>query len=53
MEKDFFGFDIIPLVFLNDGASELCDVVKKLLEKILKEQKTPDQWKVSRILPFF
>ena len=51
--KRCFGFDRIPLVFLKDGASELVGVVKELLEKISEEKKTPDQWKVARILPLF
>jgi hypothetical protein len=41
------------LVFLKDGASELSEVVTKLMFKILEEEKTPKQWKVARILPLF
>ena len=39
------------MVFLKDGASELSEVVTKLMFKILEEEKTPEQWKVARILP--
>jgi hypothetical protein len=41
------------LVFLKDGASELCEVVTKLMFKVLELEKTPEQWKVARILPLF
>jgi hypothetical protein len=51
--KRCFGFDRVPLVFLKDGASELSEVVTKLMFKILEEEKTPEQWKVARILPLF
>ncbi len=39
--KRCFGFDRVPLVFLKDGASELSEVVTKLMFKILEEEKTP------------
>ena len=41
------------MVFLKDGASELSEVVTKLMFKILEEEKNPEQWKVARILPLF
>jgi hypothetical protein len=41
------------LVFLKDGASELSEVVTKLMIKILEEEKTPEQWKVARIIASF
>jgi hypothetical protein len=45
--KRCFGFDRVSLVFLKDGASEL------LMFKILEEEKTPEQWKVARIIASF
>ena len=51
--KRCFGFDRVPLVFLKDGASELSEVVTKLMFKIFEEEKTPEQWEVARILPLF
>jgi hypothetical protein len=41
--KRCFGFDRVPLVFLKDGASELSEVVTKLMFKILEEKKNPEQ----------
>jgi hypothetical protein len=41
------------LVFLKDGASELCVIVTTLMFKIFEEERTPEQWKVARIFPFF
>ena len=41
------------MVFLKDGASELSEVVTKLMFKIFEEEKTPEQWEVARILPLF
>jgi hypothetical protein len=39
------------LVFLKYNASEQSEVVTELMFKILEEEKTPEQWKVARILP--
>jgi len=50
--KRCFGFDRVLLVFLKGSASELSEVVTKLF-KIIEEEKTPEQWKVARILPLF
>jgi hypothetical protein len=41
--KRCFGFDRVPLVFFKDGASELNEVVTKLMFKILEEEKNPEQ----------
>ena len=45
------GFDSDPLIFLKDAASQLNDVVTRLMMKVLEEGKTPEQWKVARIIP--
>jgi hypothetical protein len=51
--KRCFSFDRVLLVFLRDNASELSEIITKLLLKVLEEEKTPEQWKVARILPLF
>ena len=53
LEPKCFGFDRVFLVFLKDGASELCVIVTTLMFKIFEEERTPEQWKVARIYPFF
>jgi hypothetical protein len=51
--KRCFGFERVFLVFLRDVASELSEIITKLMIKVLKEEKTSEQCKVARILPLF
>jgi hypothetical protein len=51
--KRCFGFERVFLVFLRDVASELSEIITKLMIKVLEEEKTSEQCKVARILPLF
>jgi hypothetical protein len=43
----------VPLIYLKDGAAELSDIITVLIKKIIQERRTPEQWKVARIVPLF
>jgi len=49
--KRCYGFDRVPMIFLRDGAAELSPIITVLMQKILLEEKTPEEWKVARIVP--
>ena len=49
--KNCEGFDRIPQRILTDGADVLIKPFTILLKKIKDQQKIPDQWTVSKIIP--
>ncbi len=49
--KNCEGYDRIPLRIFKEGAEYLIDTLADLCNKIYKERKIPQQWKVAKIIP--
>ena len=45
------GYDRIPLIFYKDGAEELTYIITILMQKVIRDGKIPEQWKVAKVVP--
>ena len=52
-EKSSYGFDNIPMRVLKDGVKYLAKPYYILMKKICEQNKIPQQWKTSRVIPLF
>jgi len=52
-EKSSYGFDNIPMRVLKDGVNYLAKPYYILMKKICEQNKIPQQWKTSRVIPLF
>ena len=48
--KNCYGCDRIPLRILRDGYTVMVEPLYKLMNKIYEQKKTPEQWKMLRIV---
>jgi hypothetical protein len=51
--KNCEGYDRLPLRILNEGCDQISETVADLFNKIYKEKRVPQQWKVAKVIPLY